>query len=191
MMDYLRRVKLQAPPPYVLVAHSYGGTFARAFLDRSPEDVAGMVLAETGQETALDAKIEMRQYKRQILGNKPLSVIRANTLIRKWAQYEHAVKTANSDAENAALAVQKQILDATDKEDERLKKAQLALSRHHRYLHIPDCGHGVVQDRPEVVAGEVRWVMENLDRKENKSANVLRRILSLIPSRRQSRTFEP
>ncbi|ETS73068.1 hypothetical protein PFICI_15243 [Pestalotiopsis fici W106-1] len=185
MVKYLEQVRLQIPPPYVLVAHSYGGTFARTFLEKRPRDVAGMVLAETGQETALDAKMERQQYRRQVLGDNPLSVIRANTLIRKWAQYEHAVNAADNDTEKTALEVQKQILDVTDKEDERLKKAQLALSRHHRYLHVPDCGHNVIQDRPEVVADEIRWVMKNLVSTEKKPANVLRRLLSLIGSRRQ------
>ncbi|KAK6203789.1 hypothetical protein LQW54_008802 [Pestalotiopsis sp. IQ-011] len=183
MLDYLARARL--PKPYVLVAHSYGGIFAREFLQQRPGDVAGMVLAETGQETALDAKVERQQYKRQILGDKPLSVIRANTLIRKWAQYERAASiSGGSEAEKASLAMQKQILGATDKEDERLKKAQLALSRNHRYVQVPDCGHNIVQDRPEVVAEEVQWVMQNLLLSE-KSTSFLQRIISLV--RRQLR----
>lgn len=178
MLDYLERARL--PRPYVLVAHSYGGTFAREFLQQRPGDVAGMVLAETGQETALDDKVERQQYKKQILGDKPLSVIRANTLIRKWAQYEHAASTSGgSEAEKASLAMQKQILEATDKEDERLKRAQLALSRNHRYVHVPDCGHNIVQDRPEVVSEEVQWVMQSLLLSE-KPTSLLQRIISLV-----------
>ncbi|KAK6083876.1 hydrolase or acyltransferase (alpha beta hydrolase superfamily) [Seiridium cupressi] len=160
MLHYLEQHRLA--PPYVLIAHSYGGTFAREFLQQRPHQVAGMVLAETGQETALDPKTEQQQYKKKILGDSPLSVIRANILIRKWKQYEEDVAAASSDAEGASLALRKQVLDATDKEDERLKKAQLALSRNHRYIHVPDCGHDVIEDRPEVVAAEVEWVMENL-----------------------------
>ena len=30
-------------PPYVLVAHSYGGLIARVFADRYPSEVAGFV----------------------------------------------------------------------------------------------------------------------------------------------------
>ncbi|KAH6645167.1 Alpha/Beta hydrolase protein [Truncatella angustata] len=160
MLEHLREAQL--PPPYVLIAHSYGGTFAREFLQQRPDDVAGMVLVETGQETALDPKVEKRQYKKQILGNKPLVVIRGNTLIGTWKHYENAIAAAGSDADNPSLKAQKQLLDATDKEDERLKKAQLALSLNYRYVHLPDCGHGVVQQRPDVVAAEVRWVMEHL-----------------------------
>jgi pimeloyl-ACP methyl ester carboxylesterase len=148
--------------------HSYGGTFARLLLQRWSRDVAGMVLAETGQETALDPAMEQQQYRNLILGKKPLSVLRGNTLIGKWKQLEQAEVAAasNDDATTAptttTLQAQRHFLEAVDKEDERLKRAQLALSSHHRYVHIPDCGHDVIDQRPESVAGEVRWVMDNL-----------------------------
>ncbi|KAL2678697.1 hypothetical protein Neosp_009448 [[Neocosmospora] mangrovei] len=156
---YLDQAKL--PPPYVLIAHSYGGMFARLFLQRKHPDVAGVVLVETGQEAETGKGIEEKQYKSQILGNKPLVVIRGNTLIGKWKQYEEALAAAEGKA-SPSLIAQKQMLDAADKEDERLKKAQLALSRCHRYVHIPDCGHDVIQQRPEEVVKEVNWVMEHL-----------------------------
>ncbi|KAJ3526715.1 hypothetical protein NM208_g11052 [Fusarium decemcellulare] len=159
MLNYLARAQL--PPPYVLVAHSYGGTFARLFLQQRPDHVAGMVLVETGQETALDAKVEQQQYRKRLLGDRPLVVIRGNTLIGKWKQYEEAV-AAESNGPSQGLLAQRELLDATGKEDERLKKAQLALSSNNRYIHIPDCGHNVIQQKPEAVAEEVRWVMENL-----------------------------
>ncbi|KAJ4169069.1 hypothetical protein NW754_011001 [Fusarium falciforme] len=156
---YLDQAKL--PPPYVLVAHSYGGMFLRLFLDRKHPDVAGVVLVETGQEAETGKGIEERQYRNQILGNKPLVVIRGNTLIGKWKQYEEAL-VATEGKTSPNLVAQKQMLDAADKEDERLKKAQLALSRCHRYVHIPDCGHDVIQQRPEAVVKEVTWVMDHL-----------------------------
>lgn len=160
--DLLQKMdRLHLQPPYLLIAHSYGGTFARLLLQERPDIVAGMVLAETGQETAIDSEVEKQQYEKQLLGNKPLVVIRGNTLIRKWEEFDEAV-AAMGGSLNPNLSAQKQLLDATDKEDERLKKAQLALSRNHRYIHVPDCGHGIVRDRPEVVAEAVNWAMDNL-----------------------------
>lgn len=44
----LARAGLQ--PPFLLVAHSYGGIVAREFLDRYPDAVAGMVLADAATE---------------------------------------------------------------------------------------------------------------------------------------------
>lgn len=37
---------LSAPPPYVLVGHSYGGLLARAFAAEFPEEMAGLVLVD-------------------------------------------------------------------------------------------------------------------------------------------------
>ncbi|RSL79136.1 hypothetical protein BHE90_006597 [Fusarium euwallaceae] len=159
MLSYLDQAKLS--PPYILIGHSYGGMFVRLFLQRKHPHVAGVVLVETGQEAETGKGIEERQYKNQILGNKPLVVIRGNTLIGKWKQYEEALAAVEGKA-SPNLVIQKQMLDAADKEDERLKKAQLALSRCHRYVHIPDCGHDVIQQRPEAVVNEVAWVMDNL-----------------------------
>ncbi|RSL53131.1 hypothetical protein CEP54_010540 [Fusarium duplospermum] len=159
MLRYLDQAKLS--PPYVLIGHSYGGMFVRLFLQQKHPHVAGVVLVETGQEAETGKGIEERQYRNQILGNKPLVVIRGNTLIGKWKQYEEALAVAEGKA-SPNLVIQKQMLDAADREDERLKRAQLALSRCHRYVHIPDCGHDVIQQRPEAVVKEVTWVMDNL-----------------------------
>ncbi|KAF4452599.1 alpha beta hydrolase protein [Fusarium austroafricanum] len=159
LLKYLDDEKLSES--YVLVAHSYGGTFARLFLDKRPHQVAGMVLAETGQETAIDPEMEKRQYKKRIMGNKPLVVIRGNTLKWKQLQYEQALASEQNLA-SPTLTIQKQLLDATDKEDERLKKAQLQLSRNNRYMHLPDVGHGVIRETPEVVKEAIYWVMGRL-----------------------------
>ena len=149
--------------PYVLVAHSYGGCIAREFLQQQTQAIVGMVLAETGQETALDARLEKRQYRRQILGRRPLCVIRANSLIGKWKEYETSLASASSEQQRLALSENRRILDIWDKEDESLKMKQLKLSGVSQYVHVPDCGHHVIRDRPELVAEQVRWVMQIYD----------------------------
>ncbi|CZR44133.1 uncharacterized protein FPRO_13918 [Fusarium proliferatum ET1] len=149
------------PRQYVLIAHSYGGTFARLFLEARPHQVAGIVLAETGAEPTIDAQLEQRQYDKKILGNKPLVVIRGNTLKWKQLQYDQAI-AAEQNLASPTLLMQKKLLDATDKEDERLKKAQLQLSRNNRYVHIPDVSHDVIIEKPEAVREAVCWIMEHL-----------------------------
>lgn len=141
--------------PYILVAHSYGGAVAREFLEQALEQVVGVVLVETGQETAINTAVEEVQYSRKVLGDRPLSVIRGNSLIAKWKELERREEGGEVDGAHRAL------LKMWDEEDVRLKKRQLALSRRNRYIHISDCGHHVVRDRPEVVAEEVEWVMKN------------------------------
>ncbi|KAK8054439.1 hypothetical protein PG994_009506 [Apiospora phragmitis] len=148
--------------PYILIAHSYGGAFARMFLRQALADVAGAVLVETGQEGGLDAKIAAAQVRKRVLGEKPLSVIRGNSFIDKKKALEASEKVAQTEQQRAALAVQWQLLHTSDEEDERMKKVLLSLSKNSRYLHIPDCGHNVIRDRPDAVAEEVDWVLANV-----------------------------
>jgi pimeloyl-ACP methyl ester carboxylesterase len=42
------------PPPYILVAHSWGGILAREFIALRPNDVAGLVLVDANQEHMLE-----------------------------------------------------------------------------------------------------------------------------------------
>ncbi|KAF2094995.1 alpha/beta-hydrolase [Rhizodiscina lignyota] len=146
--------ELSVKPPFILVAHSYGGCIAREFLQKRGRDVAGMVLAETGQETL--SEFEEEQYRKQALGKRPLSVIRANSLLTKEREFEQALSEGKVQKPEPMRTMLKQ----WDVEDERLKKEQLRLSSNTRYVHVPDCGHNIVRERPDVVADEVRWVLE-------------------------------
>nr|POE58654.1 hypothetical protein CFP56_68329 [Quercus suber] len=152
-------------PPYVLVAHSYGGCIARLYLQQHSRDVAGMVLVETGQETALSKDIEQEQYERQIMGSRPLVVVRGNTFLAKQRSHQEAVKAATSTLQHDQVHQQGRMLQEWVDYDEMLKKQQLRLSRNHRYVSLPDCGHHVIRDRPEVVVSQVAWVMEELSSK--------------------------
>lgn len=144
LVNLLRELRLR--PPYVLLAHSYGGTVAREFLHLYPEHVAGMVLVETGQETP--TKHDEEQYKKRVLGARPLSVIHADSLYGKRRQTLSAEYT--------------RMQQIWAEEDERLKKMQLQLSTNARYVRVENCGHNVVRDRPDVVVEEVDWVLKHL-----------------------------
>jgi pimeloyl-ACP methyl ester carboxylesterase len=45
----------EVEPPFVLVAHSYGGFITRLFADAYPHDTAGIVLIESSHEEEIDA----------------------------------------------------------------------------------------------------------------------------------------
>ena len=174
---YLLREKLSGP--YILIAHSYGGAFARTFMnhrnlrgDTAPDDIVGAVLVETGQEGGLDPRLEKAQYARCVLGARPLSVVRGNSFLYKWNELEAAEDRARRETSDGAILVglggasseeglrlQREMLQRSDEEDERLKKKQLGLSRNSRYVHVPDAGHNVIRDRPDIVAAEVDWVL--------------------------------
>ncbi|KAI0190827.1 Alpha/Beta hydrolase protein [Astrocystis sublimbata] len=172
--------------PYLLIAHSYGGAFARAFVQHeqslprsrrkegSTDRVLGVVFAETGQEGGLDPALDELQLRRTILGNRPVCVIRGNSLIGKWKALEESERALNaSEAEAGTLAARKQMLAAEremlsrmDAEDERLKRRQLGLSNKSHFVHLPDCGHHVIRDRPDEVVAAVQWVVENTQGEE-------------------------
>lgn len=51
-LDLLLR-KADIAPPFILVAHSWGGVLSRELLDLRPDDIAGMVFVEANQEHTL------------------------------------------------------------------------------------------------------------------------------------------
>lgn len=154
---------MQLKGPFVFVAHSYGGCVARLFLQQKPREVAGMILVETGQETALAPHVEEEQYRRQILGDAPLSVVRGNTLRLKQDEWVKAAAMARTPAQREQLEPQRLMLEQWENEDERLKKKQLGLSRRSRFAQVKDVGHHVIRERPDVVAEEVKWVMQEIE----------------------------
>lgn len=160
LCSYLYSMELRGP--FVLVAHSYGGCIARLFMQQKPKEVAGMVLVETGQETALAPQIEDEQYRRQILGNAPLSVVRGNTLRRKQDEWAKAAAIVKTEAQRQQLEPQRIMLERWEAEDEKMKKKQLQLSRRSRFCQVPNVGHHVIRDRPEAVVEEVKWVMQEI-----------------------------
>ncbi|KAH8166804.1 hypothetical protein CIB48_g1445 [Xylaria polymorpha] len=181
-----RRDERKLDGPYLLIAHSYGGAFARAFIQHehllsrprhgrgSTSQVLGLVLAETGQEGGLDPALDELQISRTILGSRPVCVIRGNSLIAKWKALEEsegAVNSSNAETRDIAarrqmLAAEREMLLRMDAEDERLKRRQLGLSRKSRFVHLPDCGHHVIRDRPDEVVATVQWVLENAESEE-------------------------
>ncbi|KAI1440727.1 Alpha/beta hydrolase family-domain-containing protein [Annulohypoxylon stygium] len=183
---YLRGEGLRGP--YVLVAHSYGGSFARMFLEReqredgwevegadedgdedayAPRQVVGVVLVETGQEGGLDPKTEERQYRRRVLGDRPLSVIKGNSFLKMWDDLERAEQNLAEDDEfkRGELMKRRVMLGVWEDADEDMKRKQLDLTKEgatKRLVNVPDCGHNVQRDRPEIVAKEIAWVVENM-----------------------------
>ena len=141
------------PGPYVLVAHSYGGCVAREFLHLRDRDIAGMVLSETGTETR--CRYAEEQYRRQVLGDRPLSVIRGESAFNARPGQDAGVLDEQRKARDG-------MLEAMGKADEKLKREQLKLSRNSRFRNVPDCGHNVHTIRPDVVAEEVKWVLLDL-----------------------------
>ncbi|KAI1345662.1 Alpha/Beta hydrolase protein [Xylaria sp. FL0043] len=119
--------KMDLRGPYLLIAHSYGGAFARAFVQheydqeqengylirrwkkmkkkrKSGHRVTGLVLVETGQEGGLDPDVDERQIRETIMGTRPVCVIRGNSLLQKWSELESKEKALNGEMEGGNIA---------------------------------------------------------------------------------------
>jgi len=100
-----------------------------------------------------------RQFEKCVLGDKPLSVISASGKRDHERIYEKGVEAGNGTEEQRKEF--RKLLDRWDIERE-LKEEQLRLSRNSRLVVLEDCGHNVQLTRPDVVAEEIRWVMDSL-----------------------------
>jgi len=142
----------------------------------SPDEWKAMLEEEAKPEHIRQAEAESKEFalsrdtlaeKRQIeeqpplLGNRPVSVLRCNTTHDFEMMYHEGVRRNNGTKEEQK-AVQ-DILDRAEAVDEELQKRTLRLSSNHHYAHTVDNGHNVQFTQPELVAEEVRWVLQNLE----------------------------
>ncbi|KAF2756556.1 alpha/beta-hydrolase [Pseudovirgaria hyperparasitica] len=104
----------------------------------------------------------LRQIERRALGKRPLSVV----LARSRLDYE-AVLTAGVARGNGTVEEREKmrsLLGVWDAETRRLAAEQLGMSENAKLVEV-ECGHNVHLLRPDVVAGEVEWVMTQLEGK--------------------------
>jgi hypothetical protein len=130
-----------------------------------------MILVETGQEAAWDAKVQEHQEEHKVLGDRPLVVIKGNSLLRKWKDLESDEQVLKEKAasgavvretEKARLMMKRNLMLEWEKNDARLKRRQLKMSKRGRWVELQDVGHQVVRDMPEKVAEEAEWVVKHL-----------------------------
>jgi pimeloyl-ACP methyl ester carboxylesterase len=128
--------------------------------------IAGGVEA-AGEETGAFVEVcetlgVKRQMERRFLGEKPLSLIRSCGRADYEAIYDAGVRAGNGTLEQRKAF--KELLEVWDVVDKELKEEQLKLSRNSRMVFLPDCGHNVQLLRPDVVASEIQWVMDSIQK---------------------------
>ena len=101
---------------------------------------------------------EKQQLRNRALGDKPLSVIRANSPRDYERIYEKGVQAGNGTGEQRAAF--RALLDRWEGIDCELQEEQLVLSSTTRFVRLQDCGHNVHLVRPDVIVEEVRWVRD-------------------------------
>jgi pimeloyl-ACP methyl ester carboxylesterase len=101
--DLLRAANI--PPPYVLVGHSWGGNYIRAFTDQFPPEVAGLVFidAETGVGPTREEKpaVVSSGERAAVLAPPALPPIPPNTPPGVRAEFEEIAKEMINDGKEA------------------------------------------------------------------------------------------
>jgi pimeloyl-ACP methyl ester carboxylesterase len=106
------------------------------------------------------ALAEKKQFDRQAMGDKPLSIIRCNSARDYERIYAAGVEAGNgTEAQQRAF---RRTLDRWESATQDLSNDQLRLSSRTHFVHLPECGHNVQLVRPDVVAEEIKWVLDQM-----------------------------
>lgn len=101
-----------------------------------------------------------RQFQNRAMRDRPVSVIRCS--IRDFERiYEAGIEAGNGTTEQRQAF--RRLLDRLPLIDQDAKEEQLQLSSNTHLVYLPECGHNVHLIRPDVVADEIRWVLERVD----------------------------
>jgi pimeloyl-ACP methyl ester carboxylesterase len=103
---------------------------------------------------------EKKQFQKRAMGHRPVSVIRCNSAMDYERIYENGVEAGNGTPQQQRAF--RDLLDRWEAIDREMKEEQLQLSSTTHLVHLPDCGHNVHLIRPDIVALEIRWVLDQL-----------------------------
>lgn len=99
-----------------------------------------------------------KQFERQILGSKPISVIKGNSAREYQQLYDAGVEAGNGiDSQRAIVS---RMIDGMEEKDNLLQREQMKLSSISRFVQLERPGHLVILEEPEAIAMEVKWVLE-------------------------------
>jgi pimeloyl-ACP methyl ester carboxylesterase len=153
-------------PPYVLVGHSLGGLYMLRFVERYPEEVAGVVLIDGHHPLTTQTCLE-----RQLSGCRLPSAMRLLLPSHVKQEYDAAQHgRMPAVVGDIPLAVLSRSSDRGGESEPRMalwSEMQLDLSElstRSRYRVIEKAGHYVHKDQPEAVLEAVAWVMSQSGR---------------------------
>lgn len=165
IVDDLRQLLKRSgnSPPYILVGHSLGGIYMLNYIERFPEEVAGVVLVETRHPLLTQACLE-----------QGLSKCKLPSVM--YALLPSHVKHEYDDAQQAKMPVtmgdtllvvvsraphQGQESDAWQTLWQEMQVGLSELSERSQHLIAKRAGHYVHKEEPERVIEGVSWVMSN------------------------------
>lgn len=167
-------------PPYILVAHSLGGFYARAFADLYKNEVEGIVLVDPTPENLVDSLIamlpleyqagareELRKQEEEALQQLPEGGIKEEVKAINTLYQQARAMTFTTDAPIAIISSMRlengdtQISKETAKRlrDQLLEQISTGPNKHYT---TTKAGHFVQKEQPALVMEAVNWVMMNI-----------------------------
>ena len=158
--------------PYVLVGHSFGGYLVRLFTSKYPDNVAGMILVDPGHEefsTRAQAAVTAEEWQLYI------ELFRQG---RAEGPEERLVQaglpaTPPDDIPFMLLSGRFKRPQLSPELNDRLLGVMVALHRElvslsssGTHIDVPDSGHAIQNDRPDVVVDAIRKVVEKVGGRE-------------------------
>jgi pimeloyl-ACP methyl ester carboxylesterase len=173
-------VAAEVPGPYVLAGHSLGGLFARLYASTYPDEVTGLVLADTAWPDVLRDRLTSQQWDELrrglrtpasipllddtgVIETYDLDVSIAEVRSAPPVQHMPAVVLSSSDPDRVADRLpSRPILDALTRSRAvwaEHQKELAALVPGARHVLAPS-GHYIHQQRPDLVIEAIRHVVD-------------------------------
>ncbi|KAH8666031.1 Alpha/Beta hydrolase protein [Tricladium varicosporioides] len=113
-----------------------------------------------GFQADLPVLAAKKQFEKQALGHRPVSVIRGNSPRDFQMMYDAGVAAGNGTEAEKKLA--KEYIGSWGPKDHQWQEEILRLSTFGRMVSVSTSGHNVQMVEPEVIAEEIRWVYEQV-----------------------------
>jgi len=160
-VELLRKLLLKRglKPPYVLVGHSLGGLYMQYYAKKYPDEVLGLVLVDS---TYPDDFINYAKLPKKM-----------EKQFKYLAEYTHSfsqklLALPMTEVSVIALVATNERIMTQKEELKPISESMIANAKKHLSLYpnckvqMVDTGHVVMYEKPEVVSGAIREVIENL-----------------------------
>ena len=168
--------------PYVLVGHSLGGHLVRTFANRYPDEVAGIVLVDTGHGDpvarfqAVLTPEEWQQARGLILHDDNGFILPGglDLLGPDLGDIPLVVLTAGR---RGASPLPPDIAERLNQVHQDAQQELLSLSSNSTHVIAEESGHGIPMDQPDLVIEAIRQVVEEAGGQKSMAQTAPRRAL--------------
>ncbi|MFJ8418440.1 alpha/beta fold hydrolase [Bacillus wiedmannii] len=153
--------QLQLKPPYIFVGHSFGGINARLFATFYPEDMLGIVLADSTPENykedflpIMSNEFQEAYYKQFVYESS------YEEFTFSLSEVDRCCESMN-DIPLVVLAAGKKAFYSSDEQMKwlQLQEELLRLSSNNKFVIATQSGHYIQKDEPYYVIDAVKWII--------------------------------